>query len=130
MAAPSFDFKSNQKRDHAGEIKNMSTLSVFELAQLEAEETVWVPTRATRFISRLLSRQFKKMDGATTMERHRHKRQPKPATVRMITQLRPASRRRYTSNECALSPKAVTSKKMPKARRPAAANMKPATNKQ
>lgn len=107
----------------------MSTLSVFELAQLEAEENVWVPTKAARFISRLLSAKFKKMDTVSTMERHRHKRQPKPAAVRMITQLRSASRRRYTSNIVALSPNDVPAKRMPQRRRALMANAKPLATK-
>lgn len=107
----------------------MSTLTVFEVAQLEAEESVWVPARATRFISRLLSQRLKKLATGSTMERHRHRRQPRPSAVRMITQLRSTSRRRYTASDSATSSTTAPIKRTPKLRRAATANAKLAPNR-
>jgi hypothetical protein len=74
----------------------MTRLTVFELAQQEAEENVWIPTKAARFISRLLSRQHSKLETISSMEGHG--KQNKRSEVRMSTQLRPTSRQRYDAN--------------------------------
>jgi hypothetical protein len=107
----------------------MTSLTVFELAQLEAEEAVWVPTRATRFISRLLGPKFRNVTSASTMERHRHKRQPKPSAVRMITELR-ASRRRYASNDSPIPVKTARIRRISRNRRTYAAGAKLPDSKQ
>jgi hypothetical protein len=107
----------------------MTTPTVFELAQQEAEENVWVPTKATRFISRLLGRRFKRMEAASTMQRHRHKRQPKPTAVRVVTQLRSASRRRYISADSALPSKIMRAKRSATGRREFRTDRTPAESK-
>jgi hypothetical protein len=105
----------------------MTTLSVFELAQQEAEESVWVPVRATKFISQLLSPKYKKL--GTRSATGRHGRQKKPPELRMSTQLQSISRRRYTTSQNNSSSKIVRIKGPLRSPRSDRTNVKLTTNK-
>jgi hypothetical protein len=105
----------------------MTRLTVFELAQQEAEENVWIPTKATRFISRLLSRRHGKLETISATEGRG--KQNKPSEVRLRTQLRPTSRRRYVTNQNVSPAKLIRSKRSLGSPRSARSIAKLTTNK-
>jgi hypothetical protein len=105
----------------------MSALTVFELAQKEAEEKVWIPTKAARFISQLLSRKFKKQKATLATEQDR--RQTKSSQVRIITQLRSTSRRRHVAIQSNPPSKIVRAKRSGSSRCPTRASARSAPNK-
>jgi hypothetical protein len=107
--------------------KNMTRLTVFELAQQEAEENVWIPTKATRFISRLLSRRHTKLETISATEGH--EKQDKRSEVRMRTQLRPTSRQRYVANRNVSPSKIVRTKRTLGSSRSARSIVKSTTGK-
>jgi len=88
----------------------MTTLTVFELSQLEAEENIWVPTKATKFITRLLSRRHSRSETASDTEGHAMQAD-NPSEIRMVASLQPASRQHYSTYRNDSSSKVVRAKR-------------------
>jgi hypothetical protein len=88
----------------------MTTMTVFELAQLEAEENVWIPTKATKFITRLLTRRHLRSKARSATEEHVTQNN-KPSDVRMTAASLPPSRQRYSTSRNDSSSKVARTKK-------------------